>query len=170
MHVATNQAGAAEDRYLHRDPVTRGPEVKVIRRLRGAESGFTIVELMAALSVLAIGFLSLAGAMGLGLRQVGLARQRQTASEIANARLEHLRNVPYDLVALSTQPLYNADPDDPDHDVNGSNYDVPGPATEEPMIVDTPAGQVLHFEDPVTVGATEMKIYQWVTWVDDSDT
>lgn len=148
----------------------------MVRRFRGradaaeAQGGFTVIELMAAISVLAIGFIALAGSMGLGLRQVGLARQRQTAAEIANARLEHLRNLPYELVALSTKPVYNSDTDDPDHDVNGEYYEVPGPAGQELMIVDASAGQLLHFEDPVNVGATEMKIYQYVTWVDDPDT
>ncbi len=144
--------------------------VKLFRRVRG-EAGFTIVELMAALSVLAIGFLSLAGAMGLGLRQVGLARQRQSAAEIANARLEHLRNLPYDVVALTTQPVHNSDSEDPDFNVDagGQYYDVPGPAGQEELIVDSVNGQLLHFEDPVSVGATEMKVYQYATWVDDPD-
>jgi prepilin-type N-terminal cleavage/methylation domain-containing protein len=135
------------------------------------EDGFTIIELMAALSVLAVGFFSLAGAMGLGLKQVALGRQRQSAAEIANGRLEHLRDYPYEEVALSSQPEHNTDETDPDNGVSidGITYDVPGVTEPEKLIVDTADGKVLHFEDPVQVGTTFMKVYQYVTWVDDPD-
>ncbi len=132
------------------------------------EAGFTSLELMAALSILAIGFFALAGALGFGLRQVILSRQRQTATEIANGRIEHLRNVPYDGVALSTQPTYTADPDSPDHFVSADNtqYDVSGSGTYEDLIVDDVGGQVLHLEDPVVVGTTTLEIWQYATWFD----
>ncbi|MCA1834187.1 MAG: prepilin-type N-terminal cleavage/methylation domain-containing protein [Actinomycetota bacterium] len=133
------------------------------------EDGFTIVELMVALTVLAIGFFSLAAAMGIGLKQVSLGRQRQSAAEIANARLEHLRNYPYEEVALSSAATHNTDVTDPDYGVSndGSSYEIPGPASSEALIVDSVNGKVQHFEDPVQVGTTFMKIYQYVTWVDD---
>jgi prepilin-type N-terminal cleavage/methylation domain-containing protein len=141
----------------------------VLRRLAAREDGFTIIELMAALSVLAIGFFTLASAMGLGLREVALGRQRQSATEIANARLEHLRNLAYDDVELSSQPTHSTDPSNPDSYVSNDNasYDVTGKGAYEPLVVDTTNGQVLHLEDPVTVGTTQMSVYQYVTWVDD---
>lgn len=141
----------------------------MLKRLRPSdEGGFTIVELMAALSVLAIGFFSLAGALGIGFREVALGRQRQTATEIGNGRIEHLRNVPYEAVGLSSQPTYDADPDKPDHFVSGDNtqYDVSGDGDFEDLIVDDAGGQVLHLEDPVTVGKTVMEVWQYVTWFD----
>lgn len=132
------------------------------------EAGFTSVELMVALSIMAVGFFALAGALGLGLRQVTLGRQRQTAAEIGNGRIEHLRNVPYDAVALSTQPTYNSDPENPDHFVSTDNtqFDVTGEGNYEDLIVDDVGGQVLHLEDPVQVGTTTMEIWQYVTWFD----
>lgn len=143
------------------------------RRLRPAssEDGFTIVELMAALSILAIGFFSLAGAMGLGFRQVALGRQRQTATEVGNGRVEHLRNVPYEAVALTSQPVQDPDPNEPDSFVSsdGTQYDVTGDGDFEDLIVDEAGGQVLHLEDPVTVGKTVMEIWQYVTWFDQAN-
>lgn len=145
----------------------------MIRRSRSAdgEAGFTTVELMAALSVMAIGFFALAGAMGLGLRQVTLGRQRQTATEIGNGRIEHLRNVPYEAVALSTQPVYTTDTDSPDHfvSVDNTQFDVSGNGDFEDLIVDDIGGQVLHLEDPVQVGTVTMEIWQYATWFDQAN-
>jgi prepilin-type N-terminal cleavage/methylation domain-containing protein len=142
----------------------------VIRRLQpsSGEDGFTIVELMAALSVLAIGFFSLAGALGLAFKTVALARQRQTATEVASARIEHLRNIPYDAVALSAALVHDPNPDKPDYYVSadGSRYDVSGAGAFEDLVVDAATGQVLHLEDPVQVGATTMEVWQYVTWFD----
>src|SRR5262245_61213497 len=71
------------------------------RRRRFGAEGFTMLELMTAMSILAVVALGFATSTALGLRTVLLARQRQTASELATARLEHLRSVPYSQVALS---------------------------------------------------------------------
>lgn len=122
---------------------------------------------MMILAIVAGGF---AVTMALGLRTVAMARQRQTASDLGTARIEHVRSVPYTRVALSSQPVHSNDAGDPDYLVSndGSSYDVDGKGNLEPLVVDTANGDVLHFEDPVQVGATVMKIYQYVTWVDDA--
>lgn len=140
-------------------------------RVRANEEGFTVVELMAALSVLAVGFFALAAALGIGFRQVAHGRQRQTATEIGNGRVEHLRNVPYEAVALSSRPVHNADAGNPDHFVSldGTRFDYSGGGTYEDLVVDEAGGQVLHLEDPVTVGTTIMEVYQYVTWVDQAN-
>jgi len=142
--------------------------MKLRRRLASGEEGFTIIELMAALSVLAIGFVALAGSLGIGFKQITLGRQRQTATEIANARIEHIRNVPFSAIALSSQPVQSSDADNPDHYVSadGTQYDYSGSGTNEDLIVDDTGGQVLHLEDPVNVGATTMSVFQYVTWAD----
>jgi hypothetical protein len=143
----------------------------IFKRPADHDAGFTTVELMIALSVMAIGFFALAGALGLGLRQVTLSRQRQTATEIGNARIEHLRNVPYEAVALTTQPVHDDDPDNPDHFVSADNtqFDVTGSGDFEDLIVDDAGGQVLHLEDPLQVGTVTMEVWQFVTWADQAN-
>jgi prepilin-type N-terminal cleavage/methylation domain-containing protein len=131
------------------------------------EDGFTLVELVVAMTLLAIVAVGFLTSVSLGFRTVAVARQRQTASEIATARLEHLRNVGYDQVANDEAPTHNADPTNPNYFVNGSNYDVTGNGDDETLIVDTVKGDVLVYEDPVQIGPTVMEIYQYVTWVDD---
>ncbi len=144
-----------------------------LRRLRPSdEGGFTLVELMASVTVLTIGLFSLAGALGIGFRQVALGRQRQTAADIANARVEHLRSIPFDAVAICTStcesaaPAWDDDEQKPNHFVSAdaSQYD-PGTGTYEDLIIDDGGGQVRHVEDPVQVGQTTMEVWQYVTWV-----
>lgn len=135
----------------------------------GDAPGFTLLELVMALTVLSMVAVGFAMSLGFGFKTIALARQRQTASEIGSARLEHLRSIPYGEVALSSQPLNSTDPDNPDHLVSGSTYDMTGEGQFEELIVDTTSGGVLHLEDPVQVGKTVMEIYQYVTWVDDAN-
>jgi Tfp pilus assembly protein FimT len=152
----------------------------LLRRLRPSdEGGFTLVELMASLTVLTVGLFSLAAALGIGFRQVALGRQRQTAADIANARVEHLRSVPFEAVALCTStcesaaPEYDDDEEKPNHflstDSPPSQYDYSGTETFEDLIVDDGGGQVRHVEDPVQVGQTTMEVWQYVTWLDQAN-
>lgn len=136
---------------------------------RTDERGIALVELTGALTILAVGFLSLAAGLAGSFRQTALARQRQSASEIGNGRIEHLRNVPYTNVAVSSDVVHNADPEHPDHFVDNAtnSFDYSGTGTYEPLIEDAATGQVQHFESPVVVGSTTLTVYQYVTWVDD---
>lgn len=137
----------------------------------GDESGFTLIELMAALSILSIAFFALVMAASTGLRLVAQGKQRSAAVEVANARLEHARNIPYAQVGLDTQPAHDTDAANPDYFVSGdgTGYDHAGTGTYEPLVVDAAAGQLAHVETPVSVGETLLTIYQYVTWVDDPD-
>jgi type II secretory pathway pseudopilin PulG len=128
----------------------------------------TLLELVIAMTVLAIVMTGLAASIGLSLKTVQLARARQVAEAAANKRLEELRDVDYPQLALASMPTYNADPDNPDHWVSGTSYDYTGDGDLEPLIVETdPPGPVAHIESPVTVGGTVVDVYQYVTWVDD---
>lgn len=128
----------------------------------------TIIELVVAITVLAIVMTGLAASIGVSLKAVQLARARQVAESAANKRLEELRDVDYPNLALDSMPTYNSDPNDPDHFVSGTTYDYSGKGQFEQMIVQaSPPGPVAHFESPVTVGGTVVDVYQYVTWVDD---
>jgi prepilin-type N-terminal cleavage/methylation domain-containing protein len=139
---------------------------------RPHEGGFTLVELVVALALIAIvatGFLT---SVSLGFRTIAVARQRQTASELATKALEHLRDVPYANIYEDEVPVNNPDPTHPDYWVNGTTYDVNGsdPGGSEELILPGPGdppGAVQHILDPVTVGSTVMELYSYATWVDD---
>ncbi len=131
--------------------------------------GFTLIELIVAISLLATVAGGFVASLGLGFKTIALARQRQTAASIAEARLEHLRGVPYSNIALPSGLSKSSDATNPDSgvSVDGTQYNIDGKGTMEPLVVAS-GGAVLHLEDPVTVGTTVMQIYQYVTWVDDA--
>lgn len=132
------------------------------------QAGMSLIELVVAMTVLAIVMTGLAASIGFSLKTVQLTRARQVAEAAANKRLEELRDVDYPQLALDSMPVYNAAPDNPDHWVSGTSYDYTGEGDFEPMIVETdPPGPVAHIESPVTVGGTVVDVYQFVTWVDD---
>jgi prepilin-type N-terminal cleavage/methylation domain-containing protein len=143
-------------------------------RLQG-ERGFTITELMVALTILSVGFFALAAAASTGLRVVAEGRQREAATEIANGRLEHLRDIPYEKVALNSTlctpacaPTHSSDANNPDNMVSDDNLQFdPGTGSYEDLVLDTTDGQVPHIESPVAVGPILYNVYQYVTWVDD---
>lgn len=136
-------------------------------RLR--DRGFTMVEVSIATGLITLVMLILAGAMSTAVRLTGGARQRSSASALAVERVERVRNLAFDQVALSTLPTPSNDPDNPDSKVSViggvSHYD--NGQTVEPLIVDATDGALPHLEDPVTLGNSELYIHQFVTWVDD---
>ncbi len=151
-----------------RDQVSR--PLRRVRALMGADQlGMGLVDLMVAISILALVMTGLALSIGVNYKAVALARSRQVAEAAANKRLEELRDVDYASMALASQPTHSTDPDSPDYYVStdGVNYDVTGAGRNEALIVAAGTGPVVHIESPVTVGTTVVDIYQYVTWVDD---
>jgi prepilin-type N-terminal cleavage/methylation domain-containing protein len=159
------------DRIRHRTRTDVDASRPAAAALR-AEAGMTLIELVVAITLLAIIMLGLSASIGTAFQAVALGRQRQVAEAAANKRLEELRDVDYAQMAMSEQPIRSTDDTNPDHWVSstGTSYDVTGRGEYEPLIVDaaTP-GPVLHVESPVVVGTTKVDVYQFVTWVDAPD-
>lgn len=129
--------------------------------------GFTLIELVVAISLLAVVAGGFVASVGLGFRTIALARQRQTAASIAEAKLEHLRSLPYTHVALRDPLAPSSDPTNPDSGVDSDGkFDIDGHGTMETLLVD-PLGDVTHIDTPVVIGTTTMDVYDYVTWVDD---
>jgi hypothetical protein len=128
------------------------------------------------LGSLSVAVLGVVGSMGTGMEVVGHSRQRSAGTAVAEERLERVRNVPYDRVALYEAPAHNATPGHPDNDVTTDNtgYRLED-GTVEKLVVDTtdddtPAGALKHLDDPFTLEpeGTEFTVYQYVTWVEDA--
>lgn len=64
------------------------------------ERGFTFVDLLVGVALLSIVFLGIFGAYRLGLKVVGQSKNKITATAIANAELEKIRNLPYASIGL----------------------------------------------------------------------
>jgi prepilin-type N-terminal cleavage/methylation domain-containing protein len=70
--------------------------VSLGRRLtRRGESGFTLIESMMALVVLAVGILALVTLIPLGTKKISTSASRTRASELAAAKAEKLLATPY---------------------------------------------------------------------------
>jgi type II secretory pathway pseudopilin PulG len=149
-------------------------------RLRGNllrlhdEEGFTLVEAMAAITVLAIGIFGAAQAMTIGLSTTGLSRQRLAARAGLDQQMEEARALNYDNLVLSDPDpglTHSTDPSDPDYWVNtgAQTYDPDGigPLSPEPLVRVAGASPALqHYQNPFIVGSTTYTVYRYVTWVD----
>lgn len=121
------------------------------------ESGFTLVELMAALTILAVGIVGTIGVMNSSIRVAGTTGARSKGVAVATKHIERLRAVPYDQLVPA-----------------GSSADV--------TTVSEPIGNriytvkwVVTLVDEATPGSTGTpvvkaykKAFVWVSWTDES--
>jgi type II secretory pathway pseudopilin PulG len=146
-----------------------------LTRLRD-EEGFTLVEAMAALSILTIGIFAVAQALTAGLATTGLSRQRLAARAALDQQMEDARTLNYDNLVLSDpSPLaHSATSTNPDYwvDQSAETYDPDGTGSlsAEPLIRVAGASPALqHYQNPLVVGSTTYTVYRYVTWVDVPD-
>jgi type II secretory pathway pseudopilin PulG len=69
------------------------------RRRLDREEGFTFLEVMVAVTVILVSTLALAYTAGLAFTDIALARQRQSATGLANEAIEQARGLPFDTLA-----------------------------------------------------------------------
>jgi prepilin-type N-terminal cleavage/methylation domain-containing protein len=71
--------------------------------VKHSESGFTLVEVLVAMVVLAVGVIALAGSAGMVTRMIGRGKVDTRVAQVASRRIETLR-----LAAASTTPRCTA--------------------------------------------------------------
>src|SRR5262245_37252296 len=76
------------------------------KRAHADEGGFTLIELMVAVTVLMVALVSLAYVVLVGFSDIAVARPRQGANGLANQTLEQVRALPFDTLKKG---LSNAD-------------------------------------------------------------
>lgn len=139
-------------------------------RDQGDDSGFTILEVVIALTIFALVMIGLATSTAVGLRLVGASNGRQLASQLATRELELLRQENYDDVALLTTDALSVDPgtlDDPNLDPVAQTFLVPdGPTTPEALVLSL-NGVVTPRVTTETIEGFKFSIRRYVTWVDD---
>jgi prepilin-type N-terminal cleavage/methylation domain-containing protein len=147
-----------------------------IRTHLRAEAGFTLMETIAALAVLAVGILGAVTAFN-SARTLSLISERHTAmEEIAQREIERIEGLPYDDIALSSSPTTSTDPTNPDY------YVVTGPPAQlewdrttlatEQLDIDATNGTIAPLQtwSQVTQGGNlNGDIYDYVTWSTDSE-
>ena len=87
--------------------VKRNPEESRHEGLRPCDkrSGFTLVETMIAIIILAVGLLGMAGTTALVVRQITLADVATERSAAVQSSLERLRALPFDSVVNGSQTV-----------------------------------------------------------------
>ena len=135
--------------------------------------GFTLVEAMVSITILAVGAFTIAQAMIFGLGSTGLSRQRLASRAALDQQMEQARALNYDNLVLSdaTNLTHSTDPNNPDYWVNqvAQTYDPDGAGSmaAEPLVRVAGASPALqHYQNPYTNGGTTYEVYRYVTWYD----
>jgi prepilin-type N-terminal cleavage/methylation domain-containing protein len=100
------------------------PPRSLARRLRGDEGGFTLVEVVVAIMLLGIGMLAVLQVFDASTRSNFRAEQSQIANNVAQRELEEIRTLRYRQIALTTQPTFVDDDNDPRQRINGTRFDT----------------------------------------------
>ena len=93
-----------------------------IRHLPGGEDGFSLIELLAALTILLVGILGVAATLSKTRDAVTTSEVREAAVHRAERELERLRATPYDSLRLASTPAGSADQSSPAYYVQGTQY------------------------------------------------
>ncbi len=149
------------------------PRARMLRRLASDEDGFTLVESIVAITILAIGGFAIGQSLLFGLDTTANSRQRLAARTAAEQQMELARQLNYDSLVLDDSvPIpHSADPDDPDYWVDdvAETYDPDGAGPLAPEPIERIAGAspaLHHLQTPVLQGSSTYSIYMYVTWVD----
>jgi prepilin-type N-terminal cleavage/methylation domain-containing protein len=133
------------------------------RRVEGrpsAEDGFTIVEVVIAIAVLAMVSAPLAGAFWAAIRTAGVAIHRTDGSAISSREIESMRAVPYAQVGFyQDQPNYVSTYETFNTVTLGATAPVSGALV--PQIQPQTTG--------IVQGAITFKVNRYVVWVDAKD-
>ena len=137
------------------------------------ERGFTIVEAVVSITILAIGGIAVTQSLVLGLRTSGASRERLSARSVVDQQMELARALNYDSLVLDdASPLTGStDTDNPDYwvDEDAQTYDHDGAGGDAPEPIVRVAGaspSLHHLQTPIVQGNTTFSIYVYVTWVD----
>jgi prepilin-type N-terminal cleavage/methylation domain-containing protein len=137
----------------------------------GREDGFSLFELLMAITVLAVGLMALVSSFDHSRDLVSTAEKTEVASHRAERELERILSLAYDSVAHPSTPASSTNSADPAFYVNGGNYQYDqgstGPQSETLAVVG--GGAIGVSSSTWTDGETRLtgQIQSFVTWTGD---
>jgi len=151
-----------------------------ISERRAEESGLTIVEVIVAALVLALGAMATFGVLGAATKNTQRAKATQVALDRAQQEIEAMRSLSNKALALTTTPSHDNRPLNPNFRVSGGEFatvrtPVSGYAV---MVVNggslygggfVAGGTVTPGPISFTSGDVSGKIYRYVVWRDDAN-
>lgn len=138
-------------------------QLRIVRTARSRaardDDGFTLLELIVAISVVAVVLTAVAHGMYGGMRVLMASQQKTAFTELATAEMELLRGMPYDNVGVNTtDPFYaTAYP--------GGQYEGRDAVVHSPANPDAPPIRTIVTDGPVR-GAERYTVDRRITWTD----
>jgi type II secretory pathway pseudopilin PulG len=147
----------------------------------GAETGMTIVEVIVAAMVLALGAMATFGVLSSATKNTQRAKASQVALNRAQLEIEALRSLENDELALTAVPQHSASTLNPNYRVNNTNSTFAltrePPADYATLVYETSplfgggfveGGTVDPGPTPFTSGDVTGKVYRYVVWRNDA--
>src|SRR4051812_17487307 len=145
-----------------------------IRRRLAAERGFTLVEILIAMALVAIGVAATIGVFGSSSRATVRAQRGEVAVQQAQAEIDRLSTLEYGETALTSAPTPSTDPNDPRIKVQTGNRFLVRAGLIEDLVLTAASGMTAMVDPGPTnfsVGsggaAVTGKIYRFVSWRDE---
>jgi type II secretory pathway pseudopilin PulG len=153
------------------------PTASSVERIRD-QRGLTIVEVIIAALILALGAMATFGVLGAATKNTQRAKATQVALDRAQQELEAMRSLPNKALALTTTPQHANSPLNPNYRVSGNEFaTVRTPEGGKAIMVvnERPlygggfvaGGTVIPGPVSFTSGDVSGKIYRYVVWRDD---
>lgn len=130
------------------------------------EGGFTLLEIVIAMTIISTSFVTLAHAMAGGMAALSAARQRTVFIELANAEIEGLRAITWEALGVSTldPDRASAYPGDVYDGRNAVLLDVAAMQAADAQIPNPPTAVSVVTTSPVSGVITPYTIRRWITW------
>lgn len=136
----------------------------------GDERGFTLVELLIAMALTAVGVAATLGVFGAAGRTTVISQNTEVGAQQAQAELDRLSKLKYGELALTSTPVTSANVKNPNYRVSGSNFNVRTGLTE-PLVTVAGDGATAKVDPGPTTFAVGQngstitgRVYRYVTW------
>ena len=140
----------------------------------GREEGFSLVELLIAMALTAVGVAATLGVFGASGRTTVISQNAEVGAQQAQAELDRLSKLKYGELALTSTPVNSTNPKNPNYRVSGVNFNVRSNLTEA-MVTTAGEGATAKVDPGPTDFAVGQdgstitgEIYRYVTWRDEN--
>src|SRR5205823_11913242 len=141
----------------------------------GSEQGFTLIEVLIAMTLVAVGISATLSVFGASGRTTVQAQRTDVASEQAQGALDLLSKMDYSKLGLTATPTTSTNALNPNNRVSGTTLTINSALTES-FVLSSDTDQSAATVDPTPTtfavgtadGTVTGKIYRYITWRDEN--